>query len=372
MASRKALTGIRASRGGFTLIELLVTMALIVLILTVLAEAFVVGLDSLGKLKAIGDMSDRLRAAANHIRRDLGAEHFQGSFRLSDARFGNKEKPAVGFFMIKQYGPSVAEGLSDGVASFRAPSANGKSHVLYMTVKLRGNGLEDFFAAPVPDPFPMLAFPDRTTYFNQPDDARRQNPNQLIYTSQWAEVAYFLQPRPDITAKGTPLFSLHRIVRVLVPENMRVNNQVPAGMEKSYQGFSYRVSGSYLNFNTPFDVTNPSNRSLQTFIMAKDPTDDTAPQFAGVESMLLTDVVSFTVQAIRRPSIDPWRGQPAFGIQPLNSSFSDDFGSLDATTGIRTFDSSNAGDGIIAVQIIIRVWDFRTDQTRQITLIQDM
>src|SRR5262245_52668834 len=101
MAPRTGTSRVSTSRNGFTLIELLVTMALIVLILTVLAEAFVVGLDSLGKLKAIGDMSDRMRAAANHLRRDLGAEHFHGSFRLSDARFGNKERPAVGFFMIK-------------------------------------------------------------------------------------------------------------------------------------------------------------------------------------------------------------------------------------------------------------------------------
>src|SRR5437016_346603 len=106
-------------RQGFTLIELMVSVALIVLILAVLAEAFAVGLDSFGRLKAIGDMTDRLRGAAHQIRTDLAGDHFQGAFRLSDANFGNPKRPACGFFQIQQFGPSYSEGQSDGAVSYR-------------------------------------------------------------------------------------------------------------------------------------------------------------------------------------------------------------------------------------------------------------
>jgi prepilin-type N-terminal cleavage/methylation domain-containing protein len=363
-------------RQGFTLIELMVSVALIVLVLAVLAEAFAVGLDSFGKLKAVGDMSDRLRGAAHQIRQDLLADHFEGAFRVSDANFGNPRRPACGFFQIKQFGPSLLEGQCDGVNSFRAPQAPGQSHILYMTVKRRGNRPEDFFAASVPDT-KLLGSPDKTTYFNQPEDARRQNGMQPLYTSQWAEVAYFLQPMMESTAantapvqstaKGTPLYTLHRVVRVIVPENLYVQNLVPRAQEPSYTGFSYRP-GTYLTFNSPFDVTSSSNRSLRTAtinIVDNDPSNPASPAFqAGdpelVSTMLLADVVSFTVQMIRAPNINQQQGTPKFGF-PLGNDFSDG-----------SFDSSSSTPGIVSVRIILRVWDLRSSRTQQITIVQDM
>jgi len=57
----------RCLRGGrgFTLAELLVVMALIVLIMSILEEAFVEGVESFRKLKAIGDMQETLRGTEN-------------------------------------------------------------------------------------------------------------------------------------------------------------------------------------------------------------------------------------------------------------------------------------------------------------------
>src|SRR5262245_24995887 len=169
-------------RQGFTLIELMVSVALIVLILAVLAEAFAVGLDSFGRLKAVGDMAYRLRGAAHQIRTDLAGDHFEGAMRLSDANFGSPRRPACGFFQIRQFAGSYVEGQCDGVNSVRAPGPGGGSHVLYMTVKRRGNRAEDFFSAHVPDT-KLVGFPDKTTYFNQPEDARRQNGMHPLYTS---------------------------------------------------------------------------------------------------------------------------------------------------------------------------------------------
>src|SRR5437588_147882 len=82
------------------------------------------------------------RAATHQIRRDLMGDHFEGSMRLSDPVLAN-QPPREGFFMIKQFGPSGLEGTSSSsIGSYRAPGAAGQSHVLYMTVRLKGNRKE--------------------------------------------------------------------------------------------------------------------------------------------------------------------------------------------------------------------------------------
>ena len=109
------------------------------LILAIITQAFVIGLDSLGRLKSSGDLADRMRLVSNILRADLRADHFDGSLRLSDAHFGTtipnvigtdrpsqqpatlSRRPAMGFFQVKQHGGSVSEGLGpDGVDSVRA------------------------------------------------------------------------------------------------------------------------------------------------------------------------------------------------------------------------------------------------------------
>jgi type II secretory pathway pseudopilin PulG len=381
-------------RRGFTIIELLVSIGLVILIMAVLAEAFTVGLNTFSNLKAVGDMSDRLRAATHQIRRDLAADHFEGAIRVSDPTFQTRtppppgqapDWPREGFFYIRQYGPTPNsyEGGSENppIPSFRAPDPpNGVgSHALYMTVKLKGNRKENFFGATAPAGAQVLTQP--TTFFNQPADARYQDTGTL-YTSQWAEVAYFLQPLKDqsgnpMSANGTPLYSLHRLIRVLVADNRQINGTADPN-NPDYGGFSLRMNNGQGWFNTPLDVTTPNNRSLAGFFQT-DPI--TQPGFANVSTMLLTDVVSFDVQAIPAPILPPppMQQPPPFGF-PVNTpppqGGNDSF--VDVPRGV--FDSSmgwplpigGGNTGISAVQVIIRVWDLRTQQTRQITLLQDM
>src|SRR5262249_2312020 len=71
-------------RRGFTIIELMVSMALIILIMVVISEAFSAGLTAFRQLKGIGTMQERLRIAATMLRRDLQLRHFEGNRRLSD------------------------------------------------------------------------------------------------------------------------------------------------------------------------------------------------------------------------------------------------------------------------------------------------
>src|SRR5579862_9796107 len=113
-------------RAGFTIVELLVAMALIVFIMAILAEAFVEGLKTFSKIKAVGDMNSRLRMTQTMMRDDLASDHFPGKRRLSDPTFWQQGPPPEGFFRvwhntgINTGGTYYNEGFADGVPSYYA------------------------------------------------------------------------------------------------------------------------------------------------------------------------------------------------------------------------------------------------------------
>jgi prepilin-type N-terminal cleavage/methylation domain-containing protein len=91
--------GGRAVRRGFTLVELLAAMALITLIMSVLSQAFVEGLDTFRHLKAIGDLQEELRTAtidAIDLRSDIlaGREQTQ-AFIAETLRTGSPDRVAA-------------------------------------------------------------------------------------------------------------------------------------------------------------------------------------------------------------------------------------------------------------------------------------
>lgn len=69
----------RPARNAFTLIELLIAMAMIVMMMSVLSEAFIVGLETFRELKGIGDLNERLRGDAIQLREDTRSSHFETS-----------------------------------------------------------------------------------------------------------------------------------------------------------------------------------------------------------------------------------------------------------------------------------------------------
>jgi prepilin-type N-terminal cleavage/methylation domain-containing protein len=370
-------------RKGYTLIELLITMALIMLIMAVLSTSFIVGLDTFGKLKALGDMSERLRAATTLLRRDLDADHFEGRIRLSDPALvtpSQFHRPREGFVRIKQFQPGTPEGVgSDGV-----PSTRGVGHVLHLAVKLRGNRPEDFFSAPVPGGSPLLN--TNTTFFNQPVDARYQDQGN-VYRCQWAEVAYFLQPLPATwTANGTPLYSLHRIARLCVVDNRAINAAGVAADPLYTNGISVRQGSNPLRFNSPRDLADPTREPDMDNPAVQVPRGQNNRSIRmnnlpnSVDSILLTDVVSFDIKIVRAPQIPAPQGQPAtpFGYPLANPADPRLAEFLDLTDPALQpplngdYDSINAPFPILAIQISLRVWDLKTQQTRQITLIQDL
>src|SRR5205823_6416209 len=106
-------------------------------------------------------------------------------------------------------------------------------HMLYMTVKKRGNRPESFFSAGLQgNPADLALFFNASTAFNVPPlDLRNatyaQAPN---YNSQWTEELYYLvrtgsteEPKNPASVIGTPIFGLYRAQFVMVPDPSAVS-----------------------------------------------------------------------------------------------------------------------------------------------------
>lgn len=309
-------------RQGYTLVELLVAMALILLIMSILSTAYVAGLDTFTKLKGLGDMAEQLRMATTILRRDLAADHFTGAGRLSDPSFVTNP-PREGYFVASNAASFAEGGVLD---MYNNPSPVSVQSALRMTVKLRGNRMEDFFAVPLAPDSPAF------TFFGQPQDA-------YYGGYQWGEVAYFLLPQGQTTTgpAGTqkPLFALYRAQLAVMANSPGPGNPALVNL--------ISISPATGNFNTPSALVNPANR----------PAINTA-------SLLLSDVLNFDVQVL-----------PAAGASFLPSPGL--VMNYDTANSVLMINNQPAATtGLYAVQIILRVYDIKTRQARQITVIQDL
>jgi Prokaryotic N-terminal methylation motif len=336
-------------RAGYTIIELLVSMALIMTIMAILSMAFVEGLKTFGSLRATADMSQKLRTATTTIRNDLSNFHFDGAIRPSDPGFGSTVLPREGFIRIYQGGASVSEG-TDGLNPSYLANPNlcpATGQILHLSVKLRGNRPEDFFACYLPGPLGAAgSLGASTTFFNQPGDARNQTLD-MVYYSQWAEVMYYLVPTGAATSPlggaSQPLYGLYRAQRLLVANTLNL----PAGGGAGFASVM-SINPGNSNFNTPADLTTVANRSL----------NPTALPGADISTLVASNVVSFTVRPIMQP---PTAGQgQGGGGMPI--AFDTNYDSATA----------NPNALLYGVEISIRLWDLKSSQTRQITIIQDL
>lgn len=371
-------------RPAFTLVEMLVAMALILFIMVILSEAFVSGLESFRQLKALGDMEERLRTASVELRRDLNADHFEGRRRLSDPNFWYVPV-REGFFRIYQgFPPSITEGVdSDG-----NPSSRAVLNRLHFTVKLRGNQLDKFFSTALDPSIPQTALlvAGGTNFFNQPPDGRFQEGTN-VFSTPWAEVAYFLVPDPAgaVAGTGTPLFSLYRTQLLVTPDNRKLNwnlqdpnifgNPIPYSSTPVVTAFKplscqpedlTKPAQSTLYFNNPSDLTQPFADMTKPANQRRKPRravyDITAASPDTTRStLLLTDVISFHVQVLTPASQD---------FTNLNTSSANSSANFD--TGDSQGSIGGAKFNILAIQVTLRVWDAKTEQARQITIVQDM
>jgi prepilin-type N-terminal cleavage/methylation domain-containing protein len=364
-------------RRGFTLVEMLVSMALILFLLAILTEAFTAGMEAFRQLKALGDMQDRLRSASAILRRDLAADHFEGSRRLSDRAFWAQGPPQQGFFRLFQGDASLREGTDPDLqvaapldAVYYLGATRATSHALHFSVRLRGNLREDFFAASIPGSPLLLPTPDGgsqnpTTFFNQADEARYQDTGST-YNGQWAEVAYFLTPN-GTTAGGTPLYALYRSQLVVLPDNRRAN-ALNLSLAQHAE-LSCEMSNGTLYFNTPEDLTRPLTRAF-TARGVFDPANPTG----WAATLFLTDVVSFEVRVLRYFPADD-QGTPAYTdpcFVDLPGTPPTSFDTAAAPLLLPNTGLPQSPYTLVALQVSLRLWDLRTEQTRQITFVQPL
>lgn len=389
-------------RTGFTIVELLVSMALIVFIMAILSEAFAAGFRSFRDLKALGDMNERLRLATNTLRKYLQADHFEGRKRLSDPNFWQDGPPREGFFRIEQDSGSQFEGNSNTLI----PSYSATTHRLHFTAKLRGNDRGDFFPASYAGATnsPQLM----TVVQNVPGYRDVAG----AYQAQWVEVAAFLRPTEiAVSEKGTSpgqLYALHLRTKALIPE-MAGTQDVPVGPADLAALADFSLFNGSLA-NTPADVTIPKpyvtipeRRGFQaitvggarTFLTLAEETAALNPSRAGAD-VLLTDVLSMNVRVLvagmndfydlndlngqwpqkgaATPAVfDTWSqsSQTSLGLPDLGNPIS---GQYWANTIPRYQNQTSGGPPIRvkAIQVILRIWDVKTEQTRQVTLIVDL
>lgn len=408
---------IRTRRHGFTLVELLVAAALTMLIMSILALSFQTAMDSLSHLRAAGEMQDRLRTAGEKIRIDLQAPHFEDEAvkhgMVSHVRFDRNPNatPAAGFFRIDQIGPATEE---NGIAtSSRDYSTRAANHFLEFSVKLPGTNRQSIFTAPrVPNSNAAVQGLD-DTHDNLIRDAS-------TYGSRWAVVQWFLAPSGEATngpvaASHQPLYTLHRRVRLLAEVK---DSYINPGNPNSIHYVHNPATGLVL---TARDVAKLTDRPavLNSF---------TAPTYANFytplgdgSDIVLSNVLSFEVKADYSPVLvtagalktlyprtaaDPATLFATYGVTPagtdtvttpaaqavsMSSGFNFDFpfdhlpknpfapAATPTVPNLRHFDTGEVGGTNIgqqyqvkSLQIKLRIYDPKTMNTRQVTLVQDL
>lgn len=406
-------------RSAFTLVELMVAMALIIFIMYVLAEAFSAGAGAFRTLKAVGDMNERLRGVTTLLRNHLSAPHFDGTKRLSDRDFWRDGPPKEGFFRIWQDNAGSGEGYDLD----SNPSVRSTTHHLHFTVKLPGKGKDQFFRAEVPSGSTLLTVGDPVSRF--------QDPTGNVFVSPYAEVAFYLVATGENTEDPTvtggtslPLHTLFMRQRLINPTGTAVSDTTNASnqyLEISHTSTSTTTPPTA--FNQMADVAIPANRfgasnnlsavtppsSYQTFQSERGATDPAAGS-----DVLLTDVLSFDVRVLlgeEAYGANPQTFRTLFDTEVMNfemhnaSTLPSPFGTakvFDTWTANRTgtnlypfwnvrhddtnkpsgFDNTKAGQviplyrtssgqtiRIRAIQVTIRIWDSKTKQSRQTSVV---
>lgn len=333
----------RSIRRGFTLVEVLVAAGLSMLIMLMVTTAFTQGMDTLSKLKSVGEMQQRLRGFEAVMRTDLEAEHFESRYgpKLSDQRLDllvpgltndtaiSWRPPTRGFFRIVNDEPSLPpihatlqqcgmrEGTSDMTGNL---STRAIDHMLHMTVHRNANRGDKLFHTKLPTSANMAAI--------APSNMSQMATTPQTLTSDWAEVVYYLDLMDPTTGAirtvgqtpgGTPLFGLYRRVRVLAgngtPSSVFMTPMTTGTDRDLVQAVSNmpaNMAAGQRPMNGPEEVRNPRARlgglHSNRFVKSGDPMfvtnawdtvsrEESATNTPTGSDLLLTDVISFEVKA---------------------------------------------------------------------------
>jgi hypothetical protein len=171
-------------------------------------------------------------------------------------------------------------------------------------------------------------------------------------------VAYYLIPQgstvelnvPRSNKGGSQLYTLVRVQKVVATDPTALNAaQIPVAQLPQYAEMSCQPdpTNTFLVFNSPADLAN-GQRSISLF---------TAYPFGYGSSPLLSNVLSVEVEVICRND----NGTRSVVTGNPNQAWSFD-----------TNQAASPGFTVLALQMTLRVWDPATQQTRQVTLFQNM
>jgi prepilin-type N-terminal cleavage/methylation domain-containing protein len=388
------------TRAGFTLIELMVSMALTLFVMVILSQAFILSLETFSGMKGIGDMQVNLRTAEVMLRADLSQDHFEGDRRLSDqtATGGSQifaPRPQAGFFAVRRgsaspslvvpsVGPPYPPYANEGKDASQMNSLRAVDHMIYMTVKRKGNRQENFFTAPLSGTAPVL-----NTFFNKPTAYGISSanlpystlttpytfPNTTgFYSSQWAEVLYYLfrsgsteEPNNPASTLGTPTFSLYRAQFVMVPDPTSVSTLFPNALAlqtSTFSGMSCNPGATKLTFFSPADAAQGQGKRMIPNFTPTGFNPATNVNYARVDAaktLVMPSVISFHVQVMQLgPASTLFIDVP----QPVAGAT---YGLYDTAPLV-----GPANLGLKGIQVTLRVWDNKTRQTRQVTIMQDL
>lgn len=347
------MTRDHSTRRGVTLIEVMVAMALTLVIMLILAEAFKSSLDFVRSANSTGTMISHLNGAGTILTRDLNAEHFlpedvtskpNGGLRLSDQRLDWAGStlpgkvwgpPRGGFFRIESPAPT-----SHGVDQDGFNITTAANHVLHFTSVLPGGSDQNLFAVRSP-----------------------AGAAGTVYSSRAAEIAYFLVEtgQTDPGPSGRKVYNLIRRYRLIALDDQFVNSLTAAVADTDV--ISVPNPNPTNTVNTLATVATPANRMPHTAFGA-------ANARYG-EDILLSNVLSFEVLADWTPN--PATAAPYAAAAPrpfTNAGIIDNSDSpYDYLPGAGVFDTSNPAlyVRVKTIQVTIRVWDPRMKQARQNT-----
>jgi prepilin-type N-terminal cleavage/methylation domain-containing protein len=282
-----------------------------------------------------------------------------------------------------------------------APSALG-----VMTAATLSKGGDGRFQAP----YVRQIAPPIPPFFQQP----------VSYRSRWYQVAYFMHYNGMSTgANGVPLYTLYRRqLGILEPGNLPTGIPFTPALWKDLSEFACQTNGSAITFEQPTDLVFPSNRfamsatsavgipsatffdpivgsNISTYPSLGQPSPQVSWQdnadLQGAD-VLLSDVISFDVSVSTVSNSEGF-----FNLLPDSTTslpnFSTNNSQFNNALGPFVFDSWTSGNNgttdfsgwkeagptavplkisISAIRVTIRVWDAKTQQARQITIIQDM
>jgi hypothetical protein len=398
----------------------MVSMALMVLIMAILGEAFAQGLTVVRRAKGIGDLQDNLRTAAVLLRHDLTQRHFEGSEKLSTS-FKSCKRPGAGFFRVQQARP-VREGQDRNAL----PSNRASQDVLHMSVVKAGTRRSDYLSALAPPVTGTVASDPSHALWTEGPAAYQSKwtAGEFYMNSQRAELMWFLVPMTDssgsqMRAGGgqTPLYTLHRRQRLIVTDNNQLlntdddvldlrdfrdpstllamsslmlvahhppgsNKRIPSSALGKFEEIACKFDPDrpkYLYFPSLKDLEKPHRRSM----MDASGTESVPTPMGGAqagEDRVLSDVISFEVKVLLEGDYQFKTVEEVQAKYP-SQAFANPSGKFAYDTATWPVNDSNQPGSpnrdnlrvsVKAIEVVLRIWDHKTEQTRQITVIQDL